>query len=598
MFQFAIRFLICNIFIAGTVGVLLLIKYLFRNHLSARIHYNLWFLLLGVMAIPFIPFHLPEIGQCFQLIDSLNSMTETGTRVLGKFNPSMSQINTTGWANEFTVSVSRNSPAILGYFFFSIWMVGMIAMVIMYFRSKTRRNKIKKAALPLQNQAVKQLFEECKRTLGITKNVSVFSTAFLKSPITIGVIHPQIYIPIHLISDYHEKEMRYILLHELQHYRYRDAIPNFFVTIAGILYWFNPAIWYALGEIRTEREIACDSAVLQTLNENDYESYGNTLLDFAQKISLSPFPFASGLGGNKAQLKRRIMNIVSYEPLTRGKRLRSVSIFVLATGLLTSLLPFFSTYAAEHEYYDFQTTHKEVTYMDLSTYFDGFHGSFVLYDTASNTWQIYNKELAAMRVSPDSTYKIYEGLMGLNQGVISPDFSTQSWDGTNQPFSAWNSDHTLNSAMQNSVNWYFDRIEQSIGLTNVQNYLNQIDYGNKNLSAKTDYWMESSLKISPIEQVELLIKLNRNQLSADEHNTASIKQSILLASDSVNTMYGKTGTGRINGQDINGWFIGYIEKSGQTYYFATNIQGNQNATGGNASDITQSILSDLQIGTP
>ena len=49
--------------------------------------------------------------------------------------------------------------------------------------------------------------------------------------------------------------------------------------------------------MRNDREIACDSAVLNILDTNSYQDYGYTLINFAEKISLSPFPFSSSLGG-------------------------------------------------------------------------------------------------------------------------------------------------------------------------------------------------------------------------------------------------------------------------------------------------------------
>ena len=52
----------------------------------------------------------------------------------------------------------------------------------------------------------------------------------------------------------------------------------------------------------------------------------------------------------------------------------------------------------------------------------------------------------------------------------------------------------------------------------------------------------------------------------------------------LSSQYGKTGTGRVNGQDINGWFIGFIESQNNTYFFSTNIQSEQRATGSKASD--------------
>ena len=111
----------------------------------------------------------------------------------------------------------------------------------------------------------------------------------------------------------------------------------------------------------------------------------------------------------------------------------------------------------------------------------------------------------------------------------------------------------------------------------------------------SSYWMESSLKISPIEQVELLTMLQNNSFSFAPENINAVKDSICISSSDAGSFYGKTGTGRVNGQDVNGWFIGYIETADNTYIFATNIGADNGATGGNATEITMSILSDMNI---
>ena len=51
----------------------------------------------------------------------------------------------------------------------------------------------------------------------------------------------------------------------------------------------------------------------------------------------------------------------------------------------------------------------------------------------------------------------------------------------------------------------------------------------------------------------------------------------------------------IRDRDINGWFIGYVETSDNSYYFATNIQSDSNATGKKAFEITSDILKKLHI---
>lgn len=147
-----------------------------------------------------------------------------------------------------------------------------------------RLRTLEQSALPLQNQQVKRLYENCCKEMHCKKKIPIYSTAFLKSPVTVGLIHPRIYLPIHLISDFNAKDMRFMLLHELQHCRQKDTRIVFLMNLAGILYWFNPFVWYALKEMRCDRELSCDSAVLHLLDETDYQAYGNTLINFAEKF--------------------------------------------------------------------------------------------------------------------------------------------------------------------------------------------------------------------------------------------------------------------------------------------------------------------------
>lgn len=184
----------------------------------------------------------------------------------------------------------------------------------------------------------------------------------------------------------------------------------------------------------------------------------------------------------------------------------------------------------------------------------------------------------------------------MEEGIITPKASFMAWDGTNYPFEAWNADQDLYSAMESSVNWYFQEIDRQMGASALRNYVKKIGYGNENINSDlSSYWMQSTLKISPVEQVELLKDLYNNDFGFTPENVNTIKDSICLFSTDERSFYGKTGTGRIDGQDVNGWFVGFVCTNGNTYFFATNIQGNANATGNSASEITKSILSELNI---
>ena len=617
MADFMIRFLICNLFICALVGILLAARHLLRNILSGRMQYHLWFLLLGLLTVLFLPFRLTGFPMLLaRLLAFCNpALPDTGNIV--NQGDVTTPAGDSGWLNDFTLSISNQTPSIAGTILLGIWLAGILVMVVLTARSSLRLQNIRQSALPLQNPAIRRLYRHCLKELHIRKEIPIYSTAFLQSPVFTGFLRPRIYLPIHIISDYSKidtdkfcqascgsspsgmnglHQIRYMLLHELQHYRHKDALAGYLMTLTGILYWFNPMVWIALKEMRNDREIACDTSVLNMLEPDSYEDYGMTLIHFAEKLSRPAFPFAAGLSGNMSQMKRRILNIAAYETPTAKKRLTGMTAFLMVTVLLTSLAPLLSANAAKDDYYGWDTSHKNINVIDLSSCFQGYEGSFVLYNMAQDTWNIYDMDRAALRVSPDSTYKIYDALIGLEAGVITPEDSTMEWNRELYPFQEWNTDQTLQSAMSASVNWYFQEIDKQLGTSAIDRYIREIRYGNENTKGGlSSYWMESSLKISPIEQVELLRKLYENSLGFRTKNIDTVKDSILLSSSKAGNLYGKTGTGCIDGMDVNGWFIGYVEAPDNTWFFAANIAANDDASGNSAAEITRHILSKINI---
>ena len=620
MADFMIRFLICNLFICVLVGILLAARHLLRNILSGRMRYHLWFLLLGLLIIPFLPFRLAGFPRLLSWILAFPTLA------LPDFGSPINEggvaapAGEAGGLNDFTLSVSNkisSISSIAGTIFLGIWLAGILIMIVLTIRASLRLRNIKRSALPLQNPAFRRLYRRCREELHITKEIPIYSTAFLQSPVIMGFLRPRIYIPIRLISDYMGTDsgvacgtlcsssasetdglrpIRYMLLHELQHYRHKDALAGYLMTLTGIIYWFNPMVRIALMEMRADREIACDTSVLHLLEPDSYEDYGMTLIRFAEKLSRPTFPFAAELGGSMTQIKRRILNIAAYETPTTKKRLTGLTAFLIITVFLLGFVPLLSANAAEDDYYWWDTSHKKINVLELSPLFQEYEGSFVLYDMGTDTWSIYDMEHAVLRVSPDSTYKIYDALFGLESGVITPENSFMEWDKELYSYQEWNADQTLQSAMRASVNWYFQGIDRQLGITAINHYIRKIGYGNEDTGGSlSSYWMESSLNISPIEQVELLRKLYENSFGFHSQNINAVKASILLSSSETGSLYGKTGTGRIDGMDVNGWFVGYAETPGNTWFFAANIAADNGASGSNAAEITRHILSEMDI---
>ena len=559
--------------------------------------YNLSIIFLAVLIVPFLPINSAPSSISWRHLLTASSSTngDIQTTFLSGNGYNLDKIN------DFAVSVSTQIPTFIHTLLVFFWSIGIFIMFFLLYRSVKQVKALHSSALPLQNEELNALYIECLNEVNSKHTIPIYSTAFLKSPVLAGFLHPRIYLPIHLISDFNAgtisaTDIRYMLLHELQHYKHKDILIGYLINTVNVFYWFNPLIWYFLKRIRQERELACDSAVLQLLKEIEYKSYGNTLINFAETIALSPFPFTMGISGNIKQLKGRILNIASFHQPTFKQKIRGYLICIFVSTIIIGCIPILSVYASDQTGYHFDTTEKNITQLNLSSNFGDYTGSFVLYDQATDKWNIYNIDNASTRIPPNSTYKIYDALLGLESGIITPEHSTFTWNGEPCPFDSWESDQDLTSAMHNSVNWYFQAIDSQAGFQSVKTFLQTINYGNQNTGTNLNlYWTDFSLKISPIEQVELLQNFYQNNFHFDRKNIQAVKNALLLSTTSSGSLYGKTGTGRVNGKDVNGWFVGYIESDNNTYYFATNIQAPSNATGSQATEITEAILSDFGI---
>lgn len=597
MIYFSFRFLLCNAIICIFLGSLLGLKNLLQRQLSARMQYNLSIIFLAVLIVPFLPINSApsSISWGHLLMPNSNTNGDIQTTFLSGNSYTLNKIN------DFAVSVSTQIPTFIHSLLVFFWSIGVFVMFVLLYRSAKQVKALHSSALPLQNEVINTLYIKCLNETNSKNTIPIYSTAFLKSPVLAGFLRPRIYLPIHLISDFNAgtisaTDLRYMLLHELQHYKHKDILVGYLINTANVFYWFNPLIGYFLKKIRQERELACDAAVLQLLKETEYTSYGNTLINFAETIALTPFPLTMGISGNAKQLKGRILNIASFRKPTFTQKIRGYLICLFVSTVIIGCVPILSVYASDQTGYHFDTTRKNITQLNLSSNFGNYTGSFVLYDQATDKWNIYNIDNASTRIPPNSTYKIYDALLGLESGIITPEHSTFTWNGEPCPFDSWESDQDLTSAMHNSVNWYFQAIDSQAGFQSVKTFLQTINYGNQNTGTNLNlYWTDFSLKISPIEQVELLQNFYQNNFHFDRKNIQAVKNALLLSTTSSGSLYGKTGTGRVNGKDVNGWFVGYIESDNNTYYFATNIQAPSNATGSQATEITEAILSDFGI---
>lgn len=237
-----------------------------------------------------------------------------------------------------------------------------------------------------------------------------------------------------------------------------------------------------------------------------------------------------------------------------------------------------------------------ISYADWSKEFQGADGCGVVFDLNANLYTVYNQAEITHRMPPCSTYKIYSALNALEHGVITSQVNTLAWNGTIYKYPAWNKDQDLNSAMESSVNWYFEELDSMVGYDITKAFFKEIRYGSGNINTDLNsLWNGTGIKISAFEQVELLKKLYLNDFGFAEENITAVKNSMKVMSNGTFQLYGKTGTGCADNKNVAGWFIGMAETQDNTYFFAFYLNSDDGADGMAAYETAMSVLGSLGI---
>ena len=157
-----------------------------------------------------------------------------------------------------------------------------------------------------------------------------------------------------------------------------------------------------------------------------------------------------------------------------------------------------------------------------------------VYDMHDGRYLVHGPEQCEERLSPCSTFKVPNALIGLETGVLGGPNDRKAWDGTRHSREVNNQDHDLASAIRHSVVWYFQDVALDIGPQRMQAWLDAFESGNRDISGgQYRFWLSSSLEISAAEQLRFMAALDA------EKYLDALEQSGL--SDNTLVVYAKTG---------------------------------------------------------
>ncbi|WP_432666882.1 M56 family metallopeptidase [Wukongibacter baidiensis] len=335
--------------------LILLIKNLFRNAINARLHYLLWFLVLIRLLIPFLPESNLSLFNIFQPAALSSELDfEKSTPYQPNYFIDISRELSEGelYENPLADIYDKNNGESLlkqgkNTYFMVLsltWFIGFLCMILLVFQSLVRIKLKTKHFNRVADKDILRSLNECRKKLGIHKEVPIYTGYYFKSPCTYGMLRPCIYYPQNMITNTNSRKLYHILLHELGHYKRNDHLGNLLGILALSIHWFNPIVWICIKRMRMDREFACDSYVLEVIGEEGAISYGRTIIESLENFSFTkPQTNLLFFYEQNNQFERRIKMIRNFK---KGSYKISLVTIILFTIIGSVIL----TNAVTHEY--------------------------------------------------------------------------------------------------------------------------------------------------------------------------------------------------------------------------------------------------------
>ena len=310
-------FLLQTLTVTLTAGVLLVVKAIFQDKLSPRWQYGAWSVLVLRHFIPvslntyfIVPLSL-WIEQFKATIEQILSSTYTSVYEPLKMKHSF--------------PVMTQLPTSITDFLFVIYAIGILFFLAKYIIAYTQLKHFLKHGTPVSEKLEYEI-QLLSKELHVKPCRAIVLNGIQSAFIT-GCIHPVLVLPETEIID------RKILMHELMHMKYHDALQNIFWCLMRAFHWCNPIMHLVFDRISNDMESLCDQRVLECLEGEDLREYGLILLKMANDKYARAVGTSSISNGGK-NIAKRIEAIARFKKYPKGMALVSICILCLLSGTL------------------------------------------------------------------------------------------------------------------------------------------------------------------------------------------------------------------------------------------------------------------------
>ena len=305
--------ILLSLSVSGALLLLLILglKPLYKNKFSKRWQYYIWIVVALRFLLPFTP-DTTIIGSLFEKFDTTAITNEIPT------NPNVPVPADTGNSKaepiqtnrEITTAAMRepfNKYVCLFFIWSALALVLFVRKVTVY---QGFIQYIKAGNKEVSDIKILNLLSDCEEKLNIKTRVELSCNPLIASPMLIGFFRPRIILPVGELED---KELSYIFVHELTHYKQRDMFYKWLIQIIVCVHWFNPFVYLLEKEVNKSCELSCDEKVLSVLDDKAKREYGDTLISFLKSSNLYKSSLASvTLTEGAEQLKERLGAIMKF----------------------------------------------------------------------------------------------------------------------------------------------------------------------------------------------------------------------------------------------------------------------------------------------
>lgn len=328
--MFEIFQVIVSLSLSGGLLILLLflLRPLLRDRFSKRWQYYIWLLVILRLLLPMGP---PESPAGNAVI----AMDETAVSVIGydPWNP-LPYANTNP---EYDAEFANPEPTELQDFaaavWKSLWMGWLTVALSMLIRKVTAYQSfvryVRTGRETVDDPALLDRVAEIGAEIGVKKPIELYVNSLAASPMLLGIRNPCVVLP---TAELPEEDLRYVLLHELTHYRRRDVLYKWLVQITVCIHWFNPLVYWMAHETERLCELSCDEAVLKKLDPPARRAYGDALLrTITTGGNYKPALPSATLGESGKLLKERLDTIMKFKKPTRLAAVMSLLLIMILT---------------------------------------------------------------------------------------------------------------------------------------------------------------------------------------------------------------------------------------------------------------------------